>query len=48
MPGYPRWARAVTFPVSCYRVVRVEARTPFARGRLETQRMSLVGAEAVR
>ena len=38
MPGYPRWARAVTLPVSCYRVVRVEARAPFARGRLAVQR----------
>ena len=53
--GYPRWARVWTLPVSCYRVVRVEARTPFARGRLavrdalqEYQRVSLVGAEAVR
>ena len=38
MPGYPRWARAVALLVSCYRVVRVEARTPFARGRLAVQR----------
>ena len=38
MPGYPRWARAWTLPVSCYRVVRVEARAPFARGRLAVQR----------
>ena len=38
MPRYPRWARAVALPVSCYRVVRVEARTPFARGRLAVQR----------
>ena len=34
VPGYPRWARAWALPVSCYRVVRVEARTPFAKGRL--------------
>ena len=34
MPCYPRWARVVALPVSCYQVVRVEARTPFARGRL--------------
>ena len=38
MPRYPRWARAVALPVSCYRVVRVEARTPFAKGRLAVQR----------
>ena len=38
MPGYPRWARAWTLSVSCYRVVRVEARTPFARGWLAVQR----------
>ena len=38
MPGYPRWVRAVTFPVSCYRVVRVEARAPFAKGRLAVRR----------
>ena len=38
MPRYPRWARAVAPPVSCFRVVRVEARTPFARGRLVVQR----------
>ena len=34
MPSYPRWARAVAFPVSYYRVIRVEARAPFVRGRL--------------
>ena len=38
MPGYPRWARAWALSVSCYRVVRVEARTLFARGRLAVQR----------
>ena len=38
MPGYPRWARAWALPVSCYRVVRVEARTPFAKGRLVVRR----------
>ena len=38
MPGYPWWARAVTLPVSYYRVVRVEARAPFAGGRLVVQR----------
>ena len=38
MPRYPRWAREVALPVSCYRVVRVEVRTPFARGRLAVQR----------
>ena len=38
MPRYPRWARAVALPVSYYRVVRVEVRTPFVRGRLAVQR----------
>ena len=38
MPGYPRWALAVTFPVSYYRVVQVEAQAPFARGQLAVQR----------
>ena len=38
VPGYPRWARAWALPVSCYRVVRVEARTPFAKGRLAVRR----------
>ena len=38
MPCYPRWVRAVALPVSCYWVVRVEARTPFAKGRLAVQR----------
>ena len=40
MPGCPRWARAVALPVSYYRVVRVEAHTPFARGQLAVQRRS--------
>ena len=38
MPRYPRWARALAPPVSYFRVVRVEARTPFARGWLVVQR----------
>ena len=38
MPRYPQWARAVAPPVSCFRVVRVEARTLFARGWLVVQR----------
>ena len=38
MPRYPRWARAVAPPVSCFRVVQVEARTPFARGWLVVRR----------
>ena len=38
MPRYPRWARAVAPPVSCFWVVQVEARTPFTRGRLVVQR----------
>jgi hypothetical protein len=32
-PCYPRWA-----PVSCYRVIRVDARAPFDKGRLVAQR----------
>ena len=38
MLGYPLWVRAVTSPVSYYRVVQVEARAPFDRGRLAVQR----------
>ena len=38
MPRYPRWARAVALPVSYYRVVRVEAQTPFAKGQLAVWR----------
>ena len=38
MPRYPRWARAMALPMSCYWVVRVEALTPFARGWLAVQR----------
>ena len=38
MSGYPWWARAVTSPVSYYRVVQVEAYAPFDRGRLAVQR----------
>ena len=37
MPGYPRWASWALL-VSCYRVVRVEAQTPFAKGRLVVRR----------
>jgi hypothetical protein len=28
----------MVFPVSCWRVIRADARAPFARGRLEAQR----------
>jgi hypothetical protein len=28
----------MVFPVSCWRVIRVDARAPFVRGRLEAQR----------
>ena len=38
MPRYPRWVRAVALPVSYYRVLRVEARTPLVRGWLAVQR----------
>jgi hypothetical protein len=37
-PCYPRWALNMVFPVSCYRVIRVDARPPFDKGRLVAQR----------
>jgi hypothetical protein len=37
-PCYPRWAPNMVFPVSCYRVIRVDARAPFDKGRLVAQR----------
>jgi hypothetical protein len=33
-PCYPRWVPNMVFPVSCYRVIRVDARAPFDKGRL--------------
>ena len=56
MPGYPWWARAVTLPVSCYRVSPSGGPCPIRLGSasgLETQskkyqRASLVGPRAVR
>jgi hypothetical protein len=37
-PRYPWWAPNMVFPVSCYRVIRVDSRAPFDKGRLVTQR----------
>jgi hypothetical protein len=37
-PCYPRRAPNTVFPVSCYRVIRVDARAPFDKGRLVAQR----------
>ena len=37
-PCYPRWATNMVSPVSCKRVIRVDVRAPFVRGRLGAQR----------
>jgi hypothetical protein len=37
-PCYPRWAPNMVFPVSCYRVIRADARAPFDKGRLVARR----------
>jgi hypothetical protein len=37
-PCCPRRASNMVFPVSCWRVIRADARAPFARGRLEARR----------
>jgi hypothetical protein len=37
-PCYPRWALNMVFPVSCYRVIRADARAPFDKGRLVARR----------
>jgi hypothetical protein len=37
-PCYPRWVPNMVFPVSCYRVIRVDVRAPFDKGRLVAQR----------
>jgi hypothetical protein len=37
-PCYPCWAPNTVFPVSCYRVIRANARAPFDKGRLVAQR----------
>jgi hypothetical protein len=37
-PCYPRWALNMVFPVSCYWVIRVDARALFDKGRLVAQR----------
>jgi hypothetical protein len=37
-PCYPRWVPNMVFPVSCYRVIRVDTRAPFDKGRLVAQR----------
>jgi hypothetical protein len=38
VPCYPRWAPNMVFPVSFYRVIRVDARAPFDKGQLVAQR----------
>jgi hypothetical protein len=35
---YPRWALNTVFPVSCYRIIRADARALFDKGRLVSQR----------
>jgi hypothetical protein len=37
-PCYPRWALNMVFPVSCYWVIRVDARALFDKGRLVARR----------
>jgi hypothetical protein len=37
-PCYPRWASNMVFLVSCYWVIRVDARAPFDKGWLVAQR----------
>jgi hypothetical protein len=37
-PWCPRWAPNMVSPVSCKRVIRVDVRAPFVRGRLGAQR----------
>jgi hypothetical protein len=37
-PCCPRRALNMVSPVSCWRVIRVDARAPFVRGRLEARR----------
>jgi hypothetical protein len=37
-PCYPRWVPNMVFPVSCYRVIRVDTRATFDKGRLVAQR----------
>jgi hypothetical protein len=37
-PCYPQRAPNTVFPVNCYRVIRVDARAPFDKGRLVAQR----------
>jgi hypothetical protein len=37
-PCYPWWALNMVFPVSCYWVIRADARAPFDKGRLVAQR----------
>jgi hypothetical protein len=38
VPCCPRWAPNMVSPVSCRRVIRVDVRAPFVRGRLGAQR----------
>jgi hypothetical protein len=37
MPCYPRWALNMVFLVSCYWIIRANARAPFDKGRLVAQ-----------
>jgi hypothetical protein len=37
-PCYPWWALNTVFPVSCYQVIRADARAPFDKGWLVAQR----------
>jgi hypothetical protein len=37
-PCYPRWAPNMVFAVSCYRVIRADARAPFDKRQLVAQR----------
>jgi hypothetical protein len=37
-PCYPRQALNMVFPMSCYRVIRADARAPFDKGQLVAQR----------
>jgi hypothetical protein len=40
-PCCPRWAPNMVSPVSCKRVIRVDVRAPFVRGRLGAQRREI-------
>jgi hypothetical protein len=38
VPCYPRWVLNMAFPVTCYWVIRADARALFDKGRLVAQR----------